>query len=178
MQFSRQYLLLIANEEWPADLQAKAGASDLVQETQFEAAAALPGFRGHTAGELLGWLRQILLHNLQDFQRKFATEQRRVSREIPLDGRVGEELGGNEIAADVSSPSADFRYREQDIELERALAELPDDYQKVIQWHHRENRSFEDISERLGRSVGAARKLWARAIQQLQERLCTSDEST
>src|SRR5687767_711350 len=90
MEFSRQYLLLIANAEWPADLQAKAGASDIVQETQMEAAAAFAGFRGQTAAELLAWLRQILLNNLRDSTRRFAgAEKRRVGREISLDGGSG-----------------------------------------------------------------------------------------
>jgi RNA polymerase sigma-70 factor (ECF subfamily) len=178
LQFSRQYLLLIANEEMPADLQAKAGASDLVQETQMEAAAAFAGFRGHTAAELLAWLRQILLHNLQDFTRRFGeAEKRRASREVPLDQPDSQQSSGYDVIGDASSPSRDLRRKEQDVAIERAMAELPEDYRQVILWHHREDCSFEEIGRRLGRSEGAARKLWARAIQQLQDRMRVSDES-
>jgi RNA polymerase sigma-70 factor (ECF subfamily) len=178
LQFSRQYLLLIAGEEMPADLQAKAGASDLVQETHMEAAAAFAGFRGQTAAELLAWLRQILLHNLQDFTRRFTeAEKRRASREVPLDHPDSQQSRGYQVIGDESSPSNALRRREQDLALERAMAELPEDYRQVILWHHREDCSFEEIGRRLGRSEGAARKLWARAIQQLQDRMRVSDES-
>jgi RNA polymerase sigma-70 factor, ECF subfamily len=178
MDFSRQYLLLIANAEWPSDLRAKAGASDLVQETQMEAMAAFGGFRGQTEAELLAWLRQILLHNLQDFARRYTgTDKRRVDREFSLDGGSGSQTGLYGVVDDEPSPSSDLRCRERDQALERALAQMPDDYRQVIVWHHREDCSFEEIGRRLGRSEGAARKLWARAVQQLQERLRVPDES-
>lgn len=178
MEFSRQYLLLIANAEWPADLQAKAGASDLVQETQMEAAAAFGVFRGQTEAELLAWLRQILLHNLRDFARRYTgTEKRRVDREFSLDGGSSSQSGSYGVFGVDPSPSSDLRRREQDHALEQALAQMPDDYRQVIVWHHREDCSFEEIGRRLDRSAGAARKLWARAVQQLQERLRVPDES-
>jgi RNA polymerase sigma-70 factor (ECF subfamily) len=178
MEFSRQYLLLVANEEWPAELQAKAGASDLVQESQMEAVAGFAAFRGQTAAELLAWLRKILLHNLQDFTRRFAgAEKRRASREVSLDDHESGQSSAYEVIADQSSPSSNLRRQEQATATEVALAQLPKDYHQVIVWHHRENRSFDDIGRRLGRSAGAVRKLWARAIRQLQERLHVPDES-
>jgi RNA polymerase sigma-70 factor (ECF subfamily) len=178
MEFSRQYLLLIASTEWPADLRAKAGVSDLVQETQMEAVAAFAGFRGRTESELLAWLRQILLHNLRDFARRYTgTDKRRVGREFPLDGGSSNQSGSDDIIGDEPSPSSDLRRQERDHAIALALAQIPDDYRQVIEWHHREDCSFEEIGRRLGRSEGAARKLWARAIHQLQERLRVPDES-
>ena len=56
----RQYLLMIANEVIGPELQAKLGASDLVQETFVEAHRHLAAFRGKTEGELRAWLRRIL----------------------------------------------------------------------------------------------------------------------
>jgi hypothetical protein len=53
----RQYLLLIANEMIGPELQAKFGASDLVQDTFIEAQRHLAGFRGTSNAEMRAWLR-------------------------------------------------------------------------------------------------------------------------
>src|SRR5205814_6556278 len=69
LEYCRPYLLAVANEELEPDLQAKAGASDLVQDTFVEAHRGFGGFRGRNEEALLTWLRKILLHNLADFRR-------------------------------------------------------------------------------------------------------------
>lgn len=178
MEFSRQYLLLIANDEIPADLHAKAGASDLVQETQMEAVQGFGQFAGQTAAELLVWLRQILLHNVLDLERRYSgTAKRKSSREIALADAAGSWNLAQDIVEETSSPSSHLRGNEQAERVEAAMVKLPADYRQVLHWRHRENRSFEEISERLNRSVGAVRKLWARAVRELQERLKALHES-
>ena len=52
-----------------------------------------------------------------------------------------------------------------------ALGRLSDVYRQVITWRYQEERSFEEIGQLLRRSPEAARKLWARAIERLQEEL-------
>jgi RNA polymerase sigma-70 factor (ECF subfamily) len=178
MEFSRQYLLLIANDELPADLQAKGGPSDLVQQTQLEAVGGFAAFRGQTAAELLAWLRQILLHNLRDFTRRFGVSaKRRARREVSLSEDDSAQQAANELADHVPSPLSWLGRQERAAVVERALQELAEDHRQVIVWHHRENRSFEEIATLIGRTPGAVRKLWARAIQQLQKRLQTADAS-
>jgi RNA polymerase sigma-70 factor (ECF subfamily) len=172
MQFSRQYMLLIANEELPDQLRAKGGASDLVQDAQLEATRAFADFQGQSAPELLAWLREILLHNLQDFTRRFTqVAKRQVFREIPLADLESKANRAAGLQADESTPSSPLHRQELAQKIESALMQLPEDYRQVILWRHREGLSFEEISQRLGRSVGAARKLWSRAVQQLQHRL-------
>jgi len=41
----------------------------------------------------------------------------------------------------------------------------------LIVWRQMEDLSFDDIAARLGKSIEAVRKLWSRAIQQLQVEL-------
>src|SRR5262249_1313717 len=64
----RPYLLGIANEEFDADLRARGGPSDLVQESLMEASRDFANFRGRQQEELLAWLRGILRNNLADFR--------------------------------------------------------------------------------------------------------------
>jgi RNA polymerase sigma factor (sigma-70 family) len=75
------------------------------------------------------------------------------------------------------SPSSVLAAREQDHALGQALEQLPEHYRQVIHWRNYERLEFEDIGRRLGRSAEAARKLWGRAIEQLQRLLEALDEA-
>jgi len=55
--------------------------------------------------------------------------------------------------------------------LTAALSLLPEDYRQVMVWRQMEERSFDEIAERLGRTPDAVRKLWCWAIQQLQHEM-------
>jgi RNA polymerase sigma-70 factor (ECF subfamily) len=161
----RNYLLMIANRELDADLQAKGGASDLVQETFLEAQQAFDRFRGATEAELLDWLGVILRHNVANFRRRYDADRRAVAREVPLDGAAAGQ------AAAGPSPSSLAAAGEQVTALDRALGRLPAHYLQVIHWRHRDHLSFEEIGRRLDRSADAARMLWGRAVAQLQKEL-------
>src|SRR5204863_135828 len=73
----RRYLLAVARDELSADLQAKGGASDLVQDTFLEAQSAFEHFRGSSEGELRAWLRQLLHHRAAKFGRRYRTTRKR-----------------------------------------------------------------------------------------------------
>ena len=172
LECCRRYLLLVAERELDPALRAKGGASDLVQETFAEAKRDFGQFHGASEAELLAWLRVLLRHNLGKFARAYRdTQKRGVGRETPLeaDGSSAERGGG--LAADTPTPSGLAMQREQDDALERALARLPEDYQRVLTLRYREERSFEEIGQLLQRSADAARKLWARAVEWLQREL-------
>ena len=49
-----------------------------------------------------------------------------------------------------------------------ALATLPSDYQEVIVLRNLEGLSHEQVAERMGRSLGAVRMLWLRALAALR----------
>ena len=61
--------------------------------------------------------------------------------------------------------------------LQLAIQRLPGHYQDVIRWRNYDRASFEDIGMRLERSAEAARKLWVRAVEMLQQELDTSHEA-
>jgi RNA polymerase sigma-70 factor (ECF subfamily) len=165
----RHYLLLVANEGLESDLRAKAGASDLVQDTFLEAQQAFVRFQGTSERDLLAWLRQILLHNLANFRRRYRqTEQRQVVREVSLD--AADRLRGL-LQADASSPSSQAIRHEEAEALRQAIERLPEHYREVILLRHREQCPFEEIGRRLGRSPDAARMLWWRAFERLAEEL-------
>jgi RNA polymerase sigma-70 factor, ECF subfamily len=177
LEYCRAYLLAVANEWLKPDLQAKVGASDLVQDTFLEAQRDFCQFTGGSEQELLAWLRQILLHNLANFSRQYReTDKRQIEREVPFGDVPAAEL--LQALADDATPSAQAVCRERDESLEQAMAQLPERLRQVLQWRTYERCSFEEIGRRLGRSAGAARKQWARAVELLQRILGPADEAS
>jgi RNA polymerase sigma-70 factor (ECF subfamily) len=175
LEACRGYLLLVAGQELDPDLQAKGGASDLVQETFLEAQRDFARFAGESEEQLLAWLRQILVHNLLNFTRRYrATVKRKLGREISLqtDSSVTAPVPGP--TAPGLSPSGQAMEHEQALALEQALARLPEDYRQVILLRYQEEHTFEEIGRMMNRSPNAARKLWLRAVERLEQEMDTS----
>ena len=174
LEACRCYLLLVANQELDAAVQAKGDASELVQETFLEAQRDFDRFHGQTDVELRAWLRQVLLHNLANFSRRYReTDKRQVAREQAIPGDSESAPAGG-IAADTPSPSGRAMAREETAALERALERLPEDYRRIILLRNQEDRSFEEIARLMERTENAARKLWFRAIERLRQEMETS----
>jgi RNA polymerase sigma-70 factor (ECF subfamily) len=168
----RNYLLAIASQELDPDLQAKGGASDLVQETLLRAVRGFAGFQGDTEAELLAWLRRMLLNHLADFARLYrATGKRQVAREIGLAAGDSSGPGGAELSADISSPSSQAVRHEQTDAVDKAMKRLPEEYRRVLLLRYQDERSFDEIGRLMDRTANAARKLWLRAVERLQHEL-------
>jgi RNA polymerase sigma-70 factor (ECF subfamily) len=168
----RGYLLLIAREELDSELRAKGSASDLVQETFVEAQRDFAQFHGEREEELLAWLRRMLLNNLRDFTRRYqCADKRDVEREVSLDS-VGSRPGMEPFfVSELASPSEKVLRSEKSEIVQRALRRLPDDHRRVLLFRYQDGRSFEEIGALMDRSANAARKLWIRAIDRMQQEL-------
>lgn len=169
LEACRRYLTLIAREDMEADLRAKEGASDLVQETFLIARRRFGQFRGRNEEELRAWLRRILKHRLAKFRDRYqGTAMRRASREANL-GDQNALMDG--IRGDLTSPSEAFRREEERAALDVALARLPDRYRLAIILRHEQGLRFEQIAAELGTTTEGARKTWARAVERLRDQL-------
>lgn len=167
----RNYLRLLARTGIDDSLQGKADPSDLVQETLLKAHQHFGEFRGQTEAEFVTWLRQILARNLIDFARRFRTaEARKLSRERSLEAlftKSAQALDGL-LAANGTTPSQVAQRRELSVVLADALTDLPEDYREVIVLRSIEEREWEQVAKQMGRSPGAVRLLWARALKRLR----------
>ena len=164
----RSYLQLLADRKLGPDLKQKCGQSDLVQQTFLDAQQAFPRFVGTRPDELRAWLERILLNNLGDLARQYrGAEKRQLRREVPL----AENSAEIDKLIDRSTPSKKVIAREEKEKLGRALERLPDDYRQVIRLRNLDRHKFEQIALVMGRSVGAVKKLWSRAILQLKEEM-------
>ena len=167
----RNYLALLARLQVGRRLQGKVDPSDLVQETFLAGHRGFAGFRGRTEAELLGWLRSILAATLASLGRRYwGTQRRDVRLERELAGELEQSSHALErgLAADHSTPSQRAARREQAVLLADALGRLSADHREVMILRHLEELSFPEVARRMGRSVEAVKKLWARALAQLR----------
>ena len=172
LEACRAYLLTVARRELDPDLQGKNSASDLVQETFLDAQRDFPRFRGDSEAEWLAWLRQMLLNNIGNFTRRYrATQKRQVSGEVPLPREGSSVQAGEGLADDTPSPSEILALQERAEAVTRILAQLPEDYRQVLLLRYQEQLSFEEIAQRMSRSINAVRKLWARAVERFQQEM-------
>jgi RNA polymerase sigma-70 factor (ECF subfamily) len=173
----RNYLKLLVVTQLERKLAARVSPSDVVQETFLEANRDFSNFRGTSSAEFGAWLRRILVNNLHRVVEQHVLARKRdVRREVSMEA-LANNLEQSTARIDSilpdpgSSPSGTAQRHELEIELADQLVQLPDDYRDVIVLRHIEALPFEQVGQRLGRSTGAVRMLWLRAIELLRERM-------
>lgn len=134
-----------------------ANESDLVQEVMLQATRGLAGFRGATAAEFVGWVRQIAVRTTGH------TLQRRNDAPALDAGAAAEVLNGD------SGPVQCAIRREQSARMAEAVGRLPDEMQQVLLGRLAEGLDYAALAVRLGRSVGAVRMLYLRSLQKLKD---------
>jgi RNA polymerase sigma-70 factor (ECF subfamily) len=170
---AREELLGLAEHELPGDLRMKVSPSDVVQETAVDMQRGFGQFAGTTAEECFAWLREVLRHNVVDAIRRYREAQKRdPACETSLDGfrsREQRNLGGL-----ARRPEDSAIRREEAAVVNDILARLPPDYRRVLELRYWGGLTFVAIAPELGRSPEAVRKLWYRAIEQLQHELAAT----
>src|SRR5262249_40083509 len=128
-----------------------------------QAFQSLPQFRGATEGEWVNWLRAIVAGQAANAQRHHSADKRSAAREAhdPTDAQPDNTPGPDGLAS----------LHEDDARLAPAIAALPPDMRAVIVRRVFHNEPFEAVARRLGRTPGAARVLWTRALRRLRELL-------
>jgi RNA polymerase sigma-70 factor (ECF subfamily) len=169
----RSYLLLLARLRLDPLLRAKAGASDMVQQTMLEAHRDLAGFRGRTVGEQAAWLRQILARNLANVVRDLRRDKRDVAREQPLQATLDDSASRLEawLAAKQSSPSQQVERHERAVRLAEALTTLPQNQHEAVVLRYWHGCSLVEIGGRLGCTTAAVTGLLHRGLRNLRKRL-------
>ena len=171
VEAARGWLQLLAVRQLPAELRTKVAPSDLVQKTMLEAWLDSPRFEGTTPEELYGWLRRILRNNVHDCIRQFRDcRGRDVRVERPLDDLDPRERDDASLLGD-HRPELSAIRAEEDSALGLALAKLPETHRTVVRLRCWDKLEWDDIGRRVGRSGGAARKIWGRSIVRLRAEL-------
>jgi RNA polymerase sigma-70 factor, ECF subfamily len=169
----RNYLRLVARALIGQSLRVRLDASDLVQETFLKAHREFRQFLGTSEPELTAWLRQILVRTLANQARHHRRVGRDYQRQESLEVMLYRSSAAVQqaLAAPVETPSAAAVRREQAVLLADALEKLPAHYREVFILRNLEHIPFDQIAARMGRSPGAARVLWKRAMDRLSQSL-------
>jgi RNA polymerase sigma-70 factor (ECF subfamily) len=169
LELYRNYLRLAARSMIGAAMRTKVDPSDLVQETFLKAHRDFAGFQGHGENELVAWLRRILSRNVSDQIKHHRRMGRDYKRQQSLELLL--ECSGPTVqqamASRAPSPSEGAAHRERAVHFADAVDRLPADYREVFLLRTIEHVPFEEIAPRMGRSIGAVRMLWARALEKL-----------
>ncbi|WP_165066733.1 sigma-70 family RNA polymerase sigma factor [Paludisphaera rhizosphaerae] len=168
----RGRLRAAADRRLGAGQRTRIAPSDVVQETFLKASRDFDRFVGDDRA-FLGWLLRILENRLADE----VQDDRRISRRRDLQGPLDSLLGNagfpldGALTSQALSPSEGTARRERRLLLAEAVDRLPADYREVYQLRTVQHLPFEDVAGRMGRSPGAVRILWTRALERLSTEL-------
>jgi RNA polymerase sigma-70 factor (ECF subfamily) len=175
LQLYRNYLNVLATTQLDGRLRRRLNPSDVVQETMLAAHRDFKNFRGGSEGELLAWLRQILVNCVRHAVEVHVNAQKRdIRREVNLDQttrRVDDSMVrlAHVLADRGRSPSEECGRRELAVKLADQLARLKPAYRDVIVYRNLQGLSFDEIAERMDRKSGSVRMLWLRAIEKFKQ---------
>lgn len=170
--YYRAYLTAIARRSLDQRLQPKCAPSDLVQETLTLAFRKFAAQNIIVEAELRTWLRKLLKNKIRATQRRYGRGTKRdIAKEVSLYEFESKQMlfelaaqAGESLGADLDRPESVKR-------IEAALARLSEGHRLIIELHHRQNRKFTEIAQRLNRSPDAIRMLWVRALRRLAKEL-------
>jgi RNA polymerase sigma-70 factor (ECF subfamily) len=150
-------------------LQGWGDPSDLVQQTLLEAHHKLESFTGETTALFLGWLREILAHNMADVIRGRRRKKRdyRLERSLEAAFEESSDRLGLHLSVDDSSPSSNASKAEQLRLLADALEELPPDQRDAVTLHHLRGLTLDATADCMGKTRPAVAGLLRRGLKQL-----------
>jgi RNA polymerase sigma-70 factor (ECF subfamily) len=154
------------------ELRPKLDSIDIVQEALLSAFEAIGGFTYTNEGDFLRWLTRIAQNALRDNFDRLHTDKRDIRREVRLE--ANDTMTGGESArvrgpVNTATPSAVLCNREDLDRLERAMDKLKPEYREVIVLAKIDGLSYEEIGDRLGKTVHAIGHLLSRAMAALTD---------
>ena len=170
------YLRMLARVQMRRALQAKVGASDIVQQSLLQAVQALDDFRGQSEAELRGWLRQILARNIAHLDRDMHRDKRDVRRERSIEQRLSQSSLRLEgwLAAGGPTPSQHVALGERVLLLSAALERLPATQRDAVRMHYLEGMKLGEVATRLDKTTGAVAGLLHRGLKTLRNELAAA----
>jgi RNA polymerase sigma-70 factor (ECF subfamily) len=149
-------------------MRRKIGESDIVQQTYVAAFEDLGDFEDRGPGSFRRWLERVLDFQVNDeVKRHVGAAKRSAHREVSqATGDPAADPAGPEPTPSVHAIAAEERAA-----LAAAMRDLPDDDRRVLDLVHRQGTDFGEAGRAMGRSADAARKLYARAVVRLSQRM-------
>lgn len=163
----RPLLLLQARQALGEGLSARVEPADVVQECCTQAFADLAHFRGGSEAEWVAWLRSIVVGQANKARRYHRAEKRDAGRDIALP---------SSFPASSAPQGHELEEQERYLRLGAAIEALPEALREVVVRRAFHGQPFEAVAQALGRSGGAVRVLWVRALRALSRILDSDDQ--
>jgi RNA polymerase sigma-70 factor (ECF subfamily) len=154
-----------------ADLRARRGPEDILQEAYLEVARQIHRFEGRDLGSFLAWVRTILDHKLIDARRAAHCQARDVQREVPA--MLGSSSSSywnllDNLYRESGTPSRVIRREEALAALLSCVDNLSEAQRRVIQMRFLDGLSVDEVARRLDKSPAAVVALSQRALEALR----------
>ncbi len=155
-------------------LKARVDASDIVQETFFEAIRRLDDYRACADRmSFFLWLRFLVLQKLcQAHRHHLGVAARDAARDVPIYGRGAPQATSMVLAAQLlgnrTSPSMAAERNERRQKLEQALGEMDEVDREVLALRHFEQLSNSETARLLDLAETAASNRYVRALKRLK----------
>ena len=153
---------------------SKQGLSDIVQQSFVRVIENFDNFRGNCGAELRGWLKQLVINEIRQVNRRLHQQRRDLKRERSLDEK--RELEGSTISTPEPNAESQAMQAEEVQQLRQSMSDLDPSQRRIVELRAFENLTFAEIASRLGRSQDAVTKSWYRSLIQLQKKI-SSDNS-
>lgn len=145
-----------------AEVQARVGASDVVQLTWWSAFRGFPRFEGDIDA-FIGWLRNIHECNIKDAVRDQHADKRAIRREVAASGVLPVAPGK------ITTASQRMVRREQQEQMDACLEQLPVAQREAIRLRFYDGLAVAEIVQRMGRSETAVAGLLKRGLSTLRQ---------
>jgi len=154
------------------DIRPKLDSIDVVQDALFSALQGIGNFKYTNEGDFLRWLSKIAQNSLRDNLDKLHADKRDIRREVRLQAKAT--TGSDEFIKvhgpiDTTTPSVLMSKKEDLDKLEKAIDKLKPEYKEVIILAKIEGLSYEEIGDKLGKSVHSVGHLLSRAMSELTD---------
>jgi RNA polymerase sigma-70 factor (ECF subfamily) len=140
---------------------------DVIQETFYRAARALPQFEGRYVGSFCPWLKTVASNMIKDALKRRRRERRAANPTAGHD-EDGPLSWVSQLADDATSPSRSVVRHDNVGQLQAAMAGLPSEQREVIRRYYILDESFEQIASAMDRSKDAIRGICYRAKKNLR----------
>ncbi|MDP6717933.1 MAG: sigma-70 family RNA polymerase sigma factor [Pirellulaceae bacterium] len=164
----RAYLRRLVGLRLHKDLRTRVDPSDVVQETQLEAARQMDDYLRRRPLSFRVWLRRTALNRLADAQRRHTAARRNARRDVALPEQSSIALARKLFDG---RPSEALRRREMAYRVRQAIDSLAEIDREVLLMRFYEELTNQEVAELLAIEPATASKRHGRALRRLHAKL-------
>lgn len=147
---------------------SRADAEDITQEACLRAFRSIETFRGDNAR---AWVLTIVRNTAYSWLAKNRNGKVVALDDLDFDSRIELELGGSLAEGDNRTPESTLIDQVETVELEKAIAALPDAFREVVVMRDIQGLSYHEIAGIAGIAVGTVMSRLARGRRRLLRQL-------